>query len=132
LAQLTNELSIGAHIYNINRARINNNPNEYLASYIRLGLNYKFSEQVFAVIEVQKDVHNKPLFKAAAEYKPADMLFIRAGISNNPLFNAFGFGLDLKNFKVDLAAAYHQQLGFSPQMSMVYEFAKNNKNKPVE
>lgn len=132
LAQLTNELSIGAHVYNINRARINNNPNEYLVSYIRLGLNYKFSEQVFAVIEVQKDISNKPVFKAATEYKPGEVLYIRAGISNNPLFNAFGFGLDLKAFKIDIAANYHQQLGFSPQISIVYEFIKNIKNNLVE
>lgn len=129
-AQLTDELTFGAHVYNLNRARLANYNNEYIPTIMRLGADYKISKKVFIAAEAQKDIDHKIIFKSGIEYHIIDAIFIRAGISTNPVLNTFGFGLNLKNLQLDVAASYHQVLGFSPQLSLTYIFSKQNKSTP--
>ena len=38
--------------------------------------------------------------------------------------NAAGFGIELKKFNLDFAAAFHPQMGVSPQIGLRYRFEK--------
>jgi len=66
----------------------------------------------------------KPVFKAGIEYKAIKEFYLRAGISTNPALSSFGFGLNLKNLKIDFSANYHQVLGISPQVGLSYVMEK--------
>jgi hypothetical protein len=120
-------LSIGAHVYNPTRAKVSAYDDERLPTIIRLGGDYLFSEKVRLAAEVQKDIKYKAEFKAGLEYLPVKELYLRIGISTNPTLSTFGFGLNLKNFKIDLSASYHQALGISPQLGLSYSFKKAKK-----
>ncbi len=120
-------LTIGAHVFNPTRAKLADYNNERLPSIIRLGCDYNFSEKVTVSIETEKDITQKGIFKAGIEYKPVKELYLRAGIGTNPTLSSFGFGLNLKNLKVDVSANYHQTLGFSPQVGLTYIFKKEAK-----
>jgi hypothetical protein len=54
----------------------------------------------------------------------ADALALRLGFGSDPSQYAFGFGWKLKTFRLDVAAGYHQVLGFSPQVSLTYQMDK--------
>jgi hypothetical protein len=123
-------LTIGAHIFNPTRSKISSYDDERLPTIIRIGGDYLFSDKVRVAVEAQKDIRYKPEFKAGLEYLPVKELYLRIGVSTNPTLSTFGFGLNLKNFKIDLAASYHQILGISPQLGLSYTFAKADK-KPA-
>ena len=120
--ELLSGLTLGAHIYNPVRAKLATYNNERITSIFRLGLNYKLSEKVLICAETEKDTRHKPVFKAGMEYQVAEQLYLRAGISTNPAMNTFGFGLNLKQFKIDFASGIHSVLGYSPMISINYIF----------
>ncbi|HRE75471.1 MAG TPA: hypothetical protein PK637_05030 [Flavobacteriales bacterium] len=130
--QVTKDLRIAAHAYNLNRAKhsgiVNN---EYIPSIMRLGAHYTVSPKVIVATEVQKDIDHPVVFRAGAEYKVVEKLAIRAGVSTRPTLNNFGFGFYLKQFTLDVAASYHQTLGFSPQVGMTYRFGKEKSETPA-
>jgi len=123
-------LTIGAHIFNPTRAKLSDYNNERIPTIIRLGADYNFSDKVILALETEKDIAQKSIFKAGIEYKAVKEFYLRAGIGTNPTLSSFGFGLNLKNFKLDFSANYHQVLGFSPQFALTYIFNKKGDTSP--
>jgi len=124
IARPIKDLSIGAHVFNPTRAKIADYYDERLPTILRLGADYNFSDKVTLALETQKDIAQKAEFKAGIEYKAVKEFYLRVGIATNPTLSSFGFGLNLKNFKMDVSANYHQTLGISPQIGLSYTFAK--------
>jgi hypothetical protein len=79
------------------------------------------------VMETEKDIEKKAMAKAGIEYQPANVFYLRAGISTNPSLSCFGFGINIRNFKLDFSSTYHSTLGFSPQMGLIYTFERTGK-----
>lgn len=115
------DLTIGVHLFNPTRSRVDDYDDERAPTILRFGMDYKFSDKVFVAMEAEKDVDHKPVFKAGLEYIPTEVLYLRAGISTNPSQSSFGFGLKLSQFKLDIASSFHSVLGFTPQVGLVYE-----------
>lgn len=122
LARITKRITVGAHVYNPNRTLISSDVKEYLPAILRIGLNYKASEKVFIAIEGYKNDMFKPEFRSGIEYHIVPQLFLRAGVSTNPNNNSAGFGLLIKKMKLDVSVSYHRVLGYTPQLSLGYEF----------
>jgi hypothetical protein len=118
-------LSIGMHLFNPTRAKLSDYNNERIPTIIRLGADYSFSEKVIIAIETEKDMSKKAMFKTGLEYKVVKEFYLRAGIVTNPTLGSFGFGINIKNLKIDFSANYHQTLGFSPQLGLTYSFFKS-------
>ena len=121
-AKLLPELTLAAHIYNPSRTTLTNYINESIPTILRVGLAYTFSDRVICSIESEKDVTQEANFKVGIEYHAAKPFYLRAGISTNPVSDAFGFGLDIKDFKLDISETIYQQLGSSPSISLSYIF----------
>ena len=122
LAKLSHNVTLGAQLYNPVNAKFNDYNNEKIPSVIKLGINYTFSEKLIIAIESEKNIQFDPIFKAGFEYKLLEFAYIRLGISNNPIINTFGFGIDYHQFTIDFASSIHQTLGYSPQFSIIYNF----------
>lgn len=118
-------LTIGLHVFNPTRAKIADYNNERIPTIIRFGGDYAFSEKVTLAVETEKDIAKKAVFKVGIEYKVVKEFYLRGGISTNPTIGSFGFGINMKNFKLDFSAGYHQVLGFSPQLGLTYVFKKS-------
>lgn len=119
-AQILPGLFLGAHVFNPTRAKLANYDTEKIPTVLKTGLSYLFSDKVTVSIESEKNLDASNIFKAGVEYHIVKILYLRGGISTNPAKTAFGFGLDLDSFKFDIAASYHQQLGYSPNVSLTY------------
>jgi hypothetical protein len=125
-------LVIAAHVFNPTRAKAADYNDERLPTVIRLGGTYSFSDKVIVAAETQKDIARKAEFKAGIEYRATKEFFLRIGVSSNPLLSCFGFGINLKNFNLDISANYHQTLGISPQVGLSYTFNQNKKTAPAK
>ena len=123
-------LTIGAHIFNPTRAKLSDYNNERIPTIVRIAADYNFSDKVTLAVETEKDMALKSIFKAGIEYKAVKEFYLRAGIGTNPTLSSFGFGLNLKNLKIDVSAGYHQVLGFSPQFGLTYVFSKKGGTSP--
>jgi hypothetical protein len=124
MAEVVKNLKLGVHVYNPTRSKTAQYNNERVPTIIKMGLQYVFSEKVFTSVEVEKDVMNKPILKIGAEYRIVKEVYLRGGLSNNPSLNAAGFGIELQQFNLDFAAAFHPQMGVSPQIGLRYRFEK--------
>ena len=119
-AKLTNNLIIGTHLFNPTRSKIADYYNERIPTIMQLGFNFRFSEKVFTVAEIEKDILNKPNLKFGIEYHPKKELYLRTGFSTKHPSNSFGFGLQLKQMKIDFAFSYSYLLGFTPHAGLIY------------
>ena len=124
LAKPLKNLTLGAHIFNPLRTKILEYSDERIPTILRLGFNYKFSEKVFVAVETEKDIAKKSMVKAGLEYKPIRVLYLRAGVASNPSLSCFGMGISMNQFRLDISSTYHSTLGFSPQVSLIYQLEK--------
>ena len=120
MAEPVKNLSFGIHIFNLTRSKLGGDSDENLPTVMRAGGAYKFSEQLIVTLEAEKDIDHKPVIRGGIEYRPADVLYLRAGAASNPGLTAFGFGLNMQKLRLDLATTFHPQLGFSPSVGLQY------------
>lgn len=120
LLQVSERVSLAAHISNPTRTKLNDYNDERIPTVLRIGAGYQISDDVFVTGDVEKDIDQDVTVRGGIEYKPADILYLRVGASDNPGLLAFGIGLEFNAFKFDLSTTYHSYLGYSPQISLTY------------
>lgn len=131
IGKLNDEITIGAHVYNPNRSKLAEYDNERIPTVMKLGMDYRFSEKLMIAVETEKDIDFDAIVKFGVEYQFMDILYVRGGISNNPTSSAFGFGLIMKNFILEASSSFHQTLGMTPGISLIYK-NPSSKNKKVK
>lgn len=124
--QLTDELAIGAHIYNPTRTSLDKGLNDRVPTILKTGLSYDFNDKLVTVFEIEKDLESKLNLKAGAEYGVHEMFDIRFGINSFQRKVSFGAGINIDDWEIDLASEYHQTLGFVPSMSARWQLNRND------
>lgn len=122
--KLNKELTIGAHVFNPNRTLLSKDYDERYPTSFRIGFQYDVSDKVLLLGEAEKQTDQKLIGKVGLEYQLVSALYLRTGISTNPIQNSFGFGCILQQFQIDLAIWKHYQLGYVPQFSITYQIGK--------
>ncbi len=124
-AQLFPQLQIGAGVYNPLRLE-RSEEGELLPTLFSLGIGYTPSPQLLMTLEAEKDIDFPVRVKGGVEYHITEPLLLRIGAATNPSLFTFGFGLRLKNnIGIDLASSWHQFLGFTPGISLLYAGSNN-------
>ena len=113
-------LEFGIHLSNPVPLLYIDDPHEYLPMTLSFGIAWICSKELRLMSEIEKDNLNPPVFRAGAEYSFAKHLVARTGFSTNPFTFSFGFGLETGRLTIDFASGYHQVLGFSPALSIIY------------
>ena len=119
--KVTEQFYVGSHVFNPVRMGIGE-MEEAIPTVFRLGIGYHFTETVLVCLEAEKDLEKEVIPKVGIEYQPLGGVFIRTGMSANPVMNFFGMGYSWSSFHVDVAFSYHQILGYLPDFSLRYEF----------
>lgn len=122
LARLSDELKVGAHIFNPLRAKLADYNDERIPTILKAGLSYNFSDKAILCIEAEKNSDYKAIYKAGIHYIPVENFYLRGGLSNEPTNYTFGLGFLYHNFRFDLAYGHHRILGSSPHFSLTYKF----------
>jgi hypothetical protein len=120
----TETLTIGTHFINPVPIRISKEYAGYLPTCMIMGLSWKVIRSLILAAEVEKNIKQKPSFKAGLEYHLVKHFCARLGVITNPTIITFGFGTEWGRFQVDLASSYHLVLGYSPQFSLIYKIKR--------
>ncbi|MFY7840013.1 MAG: hypothetical protein ACOVP7_07035 [Lacibacter sp.] len=130
LMHLSEKLHAGFSVFNPVGGMLNKTTNEKLASVFRGGLGYEVSDRFFISAEIIKEENKNTGVNAVFQYEPVKQLLIRAGINTVHSQPFAGVGLRFASFRVDVATAYHPQLGISPAIMILFEGKR--KEKTVE
>lgn len=114
--------ALGIHLFNPTRSNISSNKSDTITTTLRAGASYSPFEKLLLGIEIEKHIDKNPVFKAGIEYQLFESLFLRTGISTNPVQNTFGLGYKMRKIFADIAFTHHQILGFTPHFSLQVEF----------
>jgi hypothetical protein len=117
-----NKLKAGIHIFNPLHVKFTDYDDERIPVIIKAGISYSFSEKVLAAVEIFKSINRKETYKIALEYHPFKALYIRGGVSTEPVQLTFGFGLKFSQFYADFTSGYFEPLGYSPGLALRYAF----------
>lgn len=117
---LNEDLVISGHLSNPQRSQVVEDGIEKLPSVIRTGIRWDIAEALNLNAEVRKDVNYPAAVIVGIEYNLIEGMYVMGGAGSGPDQFAFGAGYAWKGFRADLAAAYHQVLGFSPQLSISF------------
>lgn len=122
--QLTETFQTGVAVHNPVGMKIGKTEEERLPSMYSFGLGYDLSPQFFMGAEVQK-VEDQPVtVNAGFHYAFTEKLLARGGISSATSSYYLGFGVLLKNLRVDLTATIHPYLGSTPGLLLIYSPSK--------
>jgi hypothetical protein len=124
LVNINPKWNFGASLFNLGQNKLSEFKDDRYNTTLRIGAGFLPSKSVTILAEIWKDIDGPVSFKGALEYEAFKNFNLRLGVGNQPTAFAFGFGYRWKEFSIDLATAYHQVLGFSPQLSFTYEKSK--------
>lgn len=120
LYQMTDNLTLAGALFNPTRSQFVEIGDERLPIVLKGGARYRFSDAVQLSGEVWKELNEAPQLRAGLQYQPVDRVVLMAGVGSAPALTSFGVGYLAGDFRLDLAAAYHNQLGFAPQLTLSY------------
>lgn len=115
----TSQLHGGFHVSNPTSARLGKTE-EKLPSVYSFGLGYDASEQFFISAEIEKAEDESLGVTASIQYRFTDRLLVRGGVETGSSLIFFGIGSRLQNFRLDVIASLHPQLGISPGLLLIF------------
>ena len=116
----TKDLTIGFHVFNPFGISLNKNYNQSIPSVIRLGIAYHITSRMLTTIELEKNVYMRHNIKTGIEYKFSNYMFARLGFNTSPIIYSFGIGVKRNHWTIDISSQIHTQLGASPSISLSY------------
>jgi hypothetical protein len=117
----TRKLTLGAYINNLSQTKLTDVYDERAESNLVAGMSYAWSKRLRMTGEVQQSSGQKGGIRAGLEYVPMESIVLRCGGGTGPATFSFGFGWRYRSvFFIDVSSAYHNVLGFSPQVSMAW------------
>jgi hypothetical protein len=128
LMHLSDKLHAGLSVFNPVGGELNKAANEKIASVYRGGLGYEVSDRFFISAELIKEENKNTGVNAVFQYELVKQLLLRAGINTINTQPFVGVGLKFGAFRVDVATAYHPQLGISPAVMILFNGKKKETN----
>jgi hypothetical protein len=122
LVKISKQLTFGAHTFNPLHVQLSEYDNERIPTTLNAGFGFAFSDKLILTAEAFKNSELPMEFRSGVEYKLSQVAYARVGLCTNPGRYTFGFGLLMKKLTFDLSSSWHQQLGYSPQVSLQYSF----------
>ena len=95
---------------------------ENIPVILGFGMSWDLTPRLLFMTDIQKISAGQLDMKSGLEYNILNKFFLRAGVSMIPFNQYAGFGISYQHFRVQIAVSSHIELGFSPQMSLGYEF----------
>src|SRR5918993_1852103 len=124
IAKLTEKISVGAHIININQPTLSSVDGEKLPTILIVGGVVNLSSQTFISSELEKDLNYSIKWKTGVEYQPFKKFIFRTGFQINPSAAFFGFGFRPKRFALDYSYQHQFSFGSRHQATIGYVFGK--------
>jgi len=113
------ELTVGVRAFSPFRVELV--PEEDLPQLVAVGFAYQPNDKITLLAEVHQDLDLPARFRGGLEYNFSDLLDLRFGVSTGPAQLSFGAGFRAApSIRIEVAASYHETLGLSPGVGLVY------------
>ena len=122
--EVSEKVTFACNVFNPTQVNLIGVSDEQIPSIIRAGLSYKPIPELIIMTEAEKTSGSGLVVNYGMEYIIDEKVFVRAGLGLNSSKFSFGFGYILNAFAIDIAATWHQILGFTPQASLSYSFLR--------
>lgn len=120
LFHLADNLAAGLQVHNPAGKSFGKDGTEKLPVVYTVGVGYDVSPQVFVGCEAEKTEGRPVGLNAGIDYQVAGKLMTRLGLQTATGVYAFGFGVQLKNFRLDATVSLHPYLGATPGLMILY------------
>jgi hypothetical protein len=120
ILHLTEKLNAGIHVYNPVGGKFGKDEQEKLSSVYSGGIGYEASDKFFISAEIEKEEDQPVNVNAGLQYKFLPQLLARGGISTATSSMYFGIGVAWKSVRLDVTTSYHQQLGITPGLMLIF------------
>ena len=127
IIHISDQLHTGISIYNPLSSSLGKNTGEKIASVYKAGLGYEMSASFFTQLEIIKEKDKDVNVHAGLQYRPIKQLFARAGIFTGTSSCYFSVGYLYRQLRMDFSVGFHQQLGISPGLLLLYQLNKSAK-----
>ncbi|GGK57970.1 hypothetical protein ACD591_15735 [Rufibacter glacialis] len=117
-------LTFGAHIYNLNQAKLAQFQDERVPTVMKLGLGFQAAAKVLLVLEAEKELEYPAAVKGGVEYRVVPALGLRTGFHSGTRAGTAGVDVTFRQFQVAYAVGAQHQLGMSNYLSVAYVLAK--------
>ena len=119
--KVTNELFLGAHIFNPIQSGIKTPEGfQKMPAVFRFGGHYQFPKMVLLILETEKTIENPFMIKSGLEFSPVKNLALRFGVSGKPVNYSAGIGFQTGKIVTDIGFSYHGNLGLTPSVSIQF------------
>ncbi len=119
---LNDKLRLGSAITNPGRSKINDLSGSQIPTGVSVGLAFDLSDKVLFLSDLTNIIDFGMNLRMGIEYRIIKSFHLRGGISANPFKQTGGFGLKFGRIAVDAAISSHPRLGYTPNLSLNYEF----------
>lgn len=119
ITQLTERLSCGLSLSNINQGRIGK-IEEPLPQITRFGLSFQLHTTLMLSVECDKDIGFPPEIKGGIEFKPINTIHFRCGFGQNPDQFSVGLGFIINKIYINYALRLHSVLPSTHQGSIQF------------
>lgn len=115
--EILEKLTTGIHLFNPIRASIGI---QELPSILQIGLTYRPTGYIAISGSIEKDSTLPYNLRMGLEYQLLEKIQFRTGFNSNPNRLSFGLGYTVNQIQLNVAASYHDVLGFSPALGVVF------------
>ncbi|MEL6141120.1 MAG: hypothetical protein AAFQ37_06000 [Bacteroidota bacterium] len=113
------ELTVGVRAFSPFRVELV--PDEDLPQLLAAGLAYQPNDKITLLAEVHQDLDLPARFRGGLEYNFSEVVDLRFGVATGPAQLSFGAGFRATpTLQIEVAASYHETLGLSPGVGIVY------------
>ena len=118
--KLTAQLRWGMSVFNPSQPKINDVLKERLYATYKTGISFVPGEHAEWNIQVTKTGNTKELVTASINYHISKRIGFTAGVSGGaePVF--IGFSFISSRFEIATVTSYHELMGFSPQLTLIW------------
>lgn len=116
-------VDLGFHIFNPTGLDVETfYSKERVEPVSRLGVVYSIDDKTLLSSEFCYVVGEELLTQLGMEYKMSSKVDLRGGLAGLPLRYSLGTGVKLQGVQLDFASSFHQYVGFSSTLSMVFRW----------
>ena len=114
------EFVISLGTYNPIAVKLNNGVRT--PALFSLGASYRLLNELLAAAEVEYSLKSYTSLRMGLQYSFLDNYSVRAGFNTQPVIYSFGFGIRWRHILIDVAAQFHNVLGLTPNLTLLYSF----------
>lgn len=120
VAEITDQVWFGAHVFNINQAELSFTEREKLPVVMKAGISFRPSAELMINLETEKDLDFDEVFHLGLEYQLIETVYLRTGFNTSPFNGAFGLGFYPKQFQFDYSFSEDANLGSIHEISVSF------------